>query len=79
MAPSARIGYLTDANIKQRDWDRVGVPTDRLSTEPRLPEGCPMPEIVIENPILKSPYREPTRHFRLDANNEITLARGNEP
>src|SRR6516162_7056190 len=31
-----------------------------------------MPQIVIENPILNSPYREPTRHFRFDANNEIT-------
>ncbi len=26
----------------------------------------------IENPILNSPYREPTRHFRFDANNQIT-------
>jgi type III restriction enzyme len=31
-----------------------------------------MPQIVIENPILNSPYREPTRHFRFDANNEIS-------
>ena len=31
-----------------------------------------MPQIVIENPILNSPYREPTRHFRFDASNEIT-------
>jgi type III restriction enzyme len=31
-----------------------------------------MPQVVIENPILNSPYREPTRHFRFDANNEIT-------
>jgi type III restriction enzyme len=31
-----------------------------------------MPHIVIENPILNSPYREPTGHFRFDANNEIT-------
>ena len=31
-----------------------------------------MPQIVIENPILNSPYREPTRHRRFDANNEIT-------
>ncbi len=31
-----------------------------------------MPQIVIENPILNSPYREPTRHFRFDVNNEIT-------
>jgi type III restriction enzyme len=31
-----------------------------------------MPQIVIENPILNSPYREPTQHFRFDANNEIT-------
>src|SRR5262245_44814201 len=31
-----------------------------------------MPPVVIENPILNSPYREPTRHFRFDANNQIT-------
>src|SRR5438477_3323693 len=31
-----------------------------------------MPPVVIDNPILNSPYREPTRHFRFDANNEIT-------
>ncbi|MBA4191820.1 MAG: restriction endonuclease subunit R [Planctomycetaceae bacterium] len=31
-----------------------------------------MPPVVIENPILNSPYHEPTRHFRFDANNEIT-------
>src|SRR5215470_475450 len=27
---------------------------------------------IIENPILNSPYHEPTRHFRFDANNQIT-------
>jgi type III restriction enzyme len=26
----------------------------------------------IDNPILNSPYREPTRHFRFDANNQMT-------
>jgi type III restriction enzyme len=31
-----------------------------------------MPPTVIENPILNSPYREPTRHFRSGANNDIT-------
>ena len=31
-----------------------------------------MKPVVIENPILNSPYREPTRHFRFDANNQIT-------
>lgn len=31
-----------------------------------------MSPVIIENPILNSPYREPTRHFRFDANNEIT-------
>jgi type III restriction enzyme len=31
-----------------------------------------MPPVTIDNPILNSPYREPTRHFRFDANNEIT-------
>jgi hypothetical protein len=31
-----------------------------------------MPPVVIENPILNSPYVEPTRHFRFDAKNEIT-------
>ncbi|MGD0121316.1 MAG: hypothetical protein ABSC46_02000 [Candidatus Limnocylindrales bacterium] len=25
-----------------------------------------MPSVVIENPILNSPFREPTRHFRFD-------------
>src|SRR5436853_962078 len=27
---------------------------------------------LIENPILNSPYREPMRHFRFDANDQIT-------
>jgi type III restriction enzyme len=31
-----------------------------------------MPQAIIENPILNSPYREPARHFRFGANNEIT-------
>jgi type III restriction enzyme len=31
-----------------------------------------MPPVTIENPILNSPYREPTRHFRFDANDQIT-------
>ena len=31
-----------------------------------------MPPVVIENPILNSPYREPSRHFRFDANDQIT-------
>ena len=31
-----------------------------------------MPPVTIDNPILNSPYREPTRHFWFDANNEIT-------
>ncbi len=31
-----------------------------------------MPPVVIDNPILNSPDAEPTRHFRFDANNEIT-------
>ena len=32
-----------------------------------------MPAITIEKPIiLNSPYREPTRHFRFDANDQIT-------
>jgi len=26
----------------------------------------PRPQIVIENPILNSPYEAPTRHFRFD-------------
>lgn len=25
-----------------------------------------MPQVVIENPIINSPFREPTRHFRFD-------------
>jgi type III restriction enzyme len=31
-----------------------------------------MPPVAIENPILNSPYREPMRHFRFDANDQIT-------
>src|SRR5215203_1277029 len=31
-----------------------------------------MPPVTIDNPILNSPYREPTRHFRFDANDQIT-------
>jgi hypothetical protein len=27
---------------------------------------------LIENPVLNSPYREPARHFRFDADNQIT-------
>ena len=34
--------------------------------------GAIMPPVVIENPILNSPYHEPTRHFRFDANDQIT-------
>ena len=30
-----------------------------------------MKTVVVENPILNSPYREPTQHFRFDANNQI--------
>jgi type III restriction enzyme len=33
-----------------------------------------MPPVAIDNPILNSPYREPTRHFRFDADNQITNA-----
>src|SRR5262245_1872646 len=31
-----------------------------------------MPPVIIENPILNSPYREPARHYRFDADNQIT-------
>jgi type III restriction enzyme len=31
-----------------------------------------MPPVVIPNPILNSPYAEPTRHFRFDADDQIT-------
>jgi type III restriction enzyme len=31
-----------------------------------------MPPVAIDDPILNSPYREPTRHFRFDANNQLT-------
>jgi type III restriction enzyme len=31
-----------------------------------------LPPTTIDNPILNSPYREPTRHFRFDANDQIT-------
>src|SRR6516162_8713883 len=36
------------------------------------PNGAAMPPVTIDNPILNSPYREPTRHFRFDANDQIT-------
>jgi type III restriction enzyme len=31
-----------------------------------------MPPVIIDNPILNSPYLEPTKHFRFDANDQIT-------
>jgi Type III restriction enzyme, res subunit len=31
-----------------------------------------MNPVIIDNPIRNSPYREPTEHFRFDANNQIT-------
>jgi len=31
-----------------------------------------MPDRVIENPIINSPFVEPTRHFRFDADNQVT-------
>ena len=31
-----------------------------------------MPPVVIDNPILNSPFREPARHWRFDADNQIT-------
>jgi type III restriction enzyme len=31
-----------------------------------------MSPVTIDNPILNSPYFEPTRHFRFDANDQIT-------
>jgi type III restriction enzyme len=31
-----------------------------------------MPQVVIENPILNSPFEEPSRHFRFDDGNNIT-------
>ncbi|HEX4609376.1 MAG TPA: hypothetical protein VH092_14360 [Urbifossiella sp.] len=31
-----------------------------------------MPPVVIENPILNSPFDEPARHFRFDNDNRIT-------
>ena len=31
-----------------------------------------MPPVVIANPIINSPFREPTRHWRFDANDQIT-------
>ena len=38
-----------------------------------IPDGvCPCRDRAIDNPILNSPYLEPTRHFRFDANNQIT-------
>lgn len=37
-----------------------------------------MPQVVIDNPILNSPYDEPTRHFHFDENgitNQVVEAR----
>ena len=37
-----------------------------------------MPQVVIENPILNSPYKEPNRHFKFSEEgitNEITESR----
>ena len=34
-----------------------------------------MPPVTIDNPILNSPYREPTRHFRFDANDRVAELR----
>lgn len=31
-----------------------------------------MPPVIIDNPILNSPYLEPSRHFRFDSNDQIT-------
>jgi type III restriction enzyme len=33
-----------------------------------------MPPVIIDNPILNSPFLEPSRHFRFDADNQITNA-----
>ena len=33
-------------------------------------EGRMAGQVVIDNPILNSPYREPTRHFRFDADGQ---------
>lgn len=40
-----------------------------------------MPPVVIENPILNSPFSEPTQYFRFDASNNITaeIAAGRRP
>jgi type III restriction enzyme len=31
-----------------------------------------MPPVVIENPIINSPFEEPTSHYRFDENDQIT-------
>jgi hypothetical protein len=31
-----------------------------------------MPPVIIDNPILNSPYQEPTRHWHFDNNDQIT-------
>lgn len=31
-----------------------------------------MPPVLIENPILNSPFAEPSRHFHFDADNNVT-------
>jgi type III restriction enzyme len=44
----------------------------------RQPAGVPVAQVIIENPILNSPYQEPTRHFRFDESgitNEIADGR----
>lgn len=41
-----------------------------------------MSQVVIENPVLNSPYHEPTRHFKFSEDgitNEIAVSRAQTP
>ena len=72
MSPSLRAFARNDIRETRRARLTLGgCPAARaIRTIP--PRSLPMPPVTIANPILNSPYREPNRHFRFDANDQIT-------
>jgi hypothetical protein len=72
MEALTRDALLADA--KRLRVDREIPRLRQLATEVPVVwiENTNMPPTTIENPILNSPYCEPTRHFRFDADNQIT-------
>jgi type III restriction enzyme len=56
--------------------ERVGVRILPLRPFTIWPRGSAVPPVVIENPILNSPFAEPTRHFLFDNANNITAEIG---